>query len=116
MSRVSINRVELRGNVGQEPKISKVNETEVIRFSLATHEAYKDKNGELKEETTWHNVVAWKGQGMPNFEEIKKGANLSIEGKIRNGKFTNSKGEEKAFSEVIALKITVNESSATIMV
>ena len=69
----SINRVELRGNVGSEPRINEVGESKVIRFSLATNETFKDRNGVLKEETTWHSVSAWAGRGMPDFNEIKKG-------------------------------------------
>ena len=71
----SVNRVELKGNVGQEPKIMRVeNGGSVVRFSLATHETFKTKSGELKEETTWHNVVAWSVKGMPDFEKIRKGS------------------------------------------
>ena len=70
----SLNRVELKGNVGQDPKIMRVeNGGSVIRFSLATHETFKTKSGELKEETTWHNVVAWSVKGMPDFNRIRKG-------------------------------------------
>ena len=42
----SLNKVELKGNVGQEPKIMRVeNGGSVIRFSLATHETFKTKSG-----------------------------------------------------------------------
>ena len=104
----SINRAELRGNVGQDPKITQVNELSVARFRMATNETYKDKKGELKEETIWHNIVAWGGKGIPEFKEIKKGVNLSVTGKIRNGKYKTESGEDRYFSEILANKIEVN--------
>lgn len=104
----SLNRVELKGNVGQDPKIMRVeNGGSVIRFSLATHETFKTKSGELKEETTWHNVVAWSVKGMPDFSRIKKGVFIELVGKIRYVKFTNQAGEEKTLTEILALKIII---------
>ncbi len=104
----SVNRVELKGNVGQEPKIMKVeNGGSVIRFSLATHEMFKTKSGEFKEETTWHNVVAWSVKGMPDFEKIKKGTFIELVGKIRYVKFRAQSGEERFITEILALKIVV---------
>ena len=107
----SLNKVELKGNVGQEPKIMRVeNGGSVIRFSLATHETFKTKNGELKEETTWHNIVAWNGKGMPDFNDIKKGVCVNVMGRVRNVKYTNSEGEDKYFNEVLANRLHIEDS------
>ncbi len=104
----SVNRVELKGNVGQEPKIMKVeNGGSVVRFSLATHETFRTKSGEFKEETTWHNVVAWATKGMPDFEKIKKGTFLELLGKIRYVKYKNQAGEDRVITEILALKIII---------
>ena len=59
-----LNRVELRGRVGHDPRITNVGESQVARFSLATNEAFRGKNGELREEVTWHNVTAWAGRNI----------------------------------------------------
>lgn len=105
----SINRVELRGNVGQPPRINQVGETRVIKFSIATNERFKDKAGVLKEETTWHNVVAWEGRGMPNFDEIKKGSCVSVLGRIRQNKFTTSDGEERQVVDILANRLVIED-------
>lgn len=104
----SLNKVELKGNVGQDPKIVKLEGgTTMVRFSLATHENYKTKEGEWKEETVWHNIVAWSGKYMPDFNAIKKGMFVEVTGKIRYGKYTGQTGEEKSVTEILALKIVV---------
>ncbi len=107
----SLNKVELKGNVGQEPKIVSVESGgTVARFPLATHESYKDKNGEWKEETTWHNIVAWSLKGMPDFARIKKGVFMELTGKIRYVKYKNASGEEKFLTEILALKMIIPQT------
>lgn len=106
----SINRIELRGNVGTAPRINEVGENKVIRFSMATNERFKDRNGVLKEETTWHNIVAWSGKGMPDFNDIQKGKCVSVMGRVRNVKYTNSEGEDKYFNEVLANRLNIEDS------
>ena len=55
-----INKVILLGNVGRDPEIRSLeNGGKVAQFSLATNENYKEKDGNWKEQTEWHNIVAW---------------------------------------------------------
>lgn len=103
----SINRIELRGRVGQDARISKVGESYVARFSIATNETIKDHMGNIREETTWHSVSAWKNRDMPDFEKIRKGMCLYVVGKMRTVKYRNQDGQERLFYEVLASKITI---------
>lgn len=104
----SLNKVELKGHVGQEPKITLMeNGSSVVRFSLATNENYKTKNNEWKEETIWHNIVAWSSKSMPQFNKIKKGSFLELTGKIKYVKFRTQEGEDRFMTEILALKIVI---------
>lgn len=102
MERMTINRVEILGRVGIEPRITTAGNNRCARFSVATNEQYKDRNGGLHEETTWHNIAAWQGRSMPDINNIKKGALVHIYGRIRNTKFQGVDGEDKYFSEITA--------------
>ena len=54
------NNVQLIGNLGQDPEIINLESgKKLAKFSIATNESYKDKNGEKVEQTYWHNIVAW---------------------------------------------------------
>jgi len=54
------NKVQLIGNVGNEPEITNLESgKKVAKFSIATNESYKDSNGEKVTNTQWHNIVAW---------------------------------------------------------
>ena len=103
----SVNKVELKGRVGQEPKILKVEQGVVIRFTMATNELFRGKDNTFREETTWHNVVAWSKKGMPDFESIKKGTFLEITGRIKYVKYTDSNGFERTATEINASRITI---------
>ena len=69
---MSVNKVILIGNLGQNPEIRSTSDgRELVNFSIATTEAWKDKaTGERKDKTEWHRVVVF-SQGL--VEVIKKG-------------------------------------------
>ena len=104
----SLNKVELRGRVGQDAKIIKTeNGVMAARFTLATNEIIRGRDENLREETTWHNIVAWNRKGMPDFENIRTGVFLAVEGKIRYVKYTTTSGEERYMTEIVAQKIVI---------
>jgi single-strand DNA-binding protein len=103
----SINRVELLGRIGQNPKIMNCGDSQVAKFSIATNERFKDRSGTLKEETTWHNVSVWASRNTDDFRLLKKGVLVHVIGKIRNAKYQNAEGEDRYYTEVTATKMTI---------
>ena len=97
-----LNRIEIRGNVGNV-NIINVGNTRVAHFSVATNFAYKDRNGEPVIETTWHNVTAWDGnKGIPSLEIIAKGFPLYVTGRLRIQKYIAGDGTDKTSYDIIA--------------
>ncbi|MBI1836385.1 MAG: single-stranded DNA-binding protein [Flavobacteriia bacterium] len=91
------NKVSLIGRVGQKPEIKPVgNDYSLTRFSIAINEGYKDKNGQWKENTTWHNVMAWGKTAERITKIVEKGQEVMIEGKIVNKSY--EKDGEKRYS------------------
>lgn len=107
----SINRVELLGRIGQNPKIMTCGDSQVAKFSLATNETFKDRGGTLKEETTWHNVSVWASRNTDDFRLLKKGVLVHVVGKIRNTRYQNAEGEERYFTEVSATRLHVRRDT-----
>lgn len=105
-----LNRIELRGNVGSV-RISTVGTSQMARFSLATNFMYKTKEGEAVVETTWHNVVAWSGKGMPDFNRIGKGSPVYVCGRLKSSKYTAGDGTERQIYEVIANRLSIESDS-----
>ncbi|MDO5442108.1 MAG: single-stranded DNA-binding protein [Bacteroidia bacterium] len=95
-----LNRIELRGNVGSV-KILNAGGTRLARISLATNYVYKNKDGDPVIETTWHNISAWEGKNMPDFESIQRGDKLYVCGRIRAQRYEGTDGMEHTVYEVL---------------
>ena len=100
-----MNKVILRGNVGQDPQITDFqNGGKVAQFSLATTErGFTTKDGrEVPEQTTWHNIVV-KKMGLSEIcqQYVKKGTPLLIEGKISYRSYEDNAGQTRYITEII---------------
>jgi single-strand DNA-binding protein len=99
---MSINKVILVGNVGKDPEVRYLEGgTAVCKFSLATSETYKNKDGEKVSSTEWHNIVLWRGLAEIAEKYIKKGMQLYIEGRIKTRSYTDQEGKVKYISEIV---------------
>ncbi len=109
----SINKVQLAGNLGNDPEIKTFeNGNKLARFSMATNEEYTTRNGEKATNTQWHFVTAW-GKIAERVEtELKKGSFISIEGRLVNRNYTDKNGQKKYITEVVANDIAVNQKAA----
>lgn len=103
----SLNRVQLLGNIGAEPKVQQLqNGNKCALFSIATSEpAVTLQNGmQVPERTEWHSVVAWGRQAEIVQQYLPKGAQVYVEGKMRTRKYTKD-GVERYTTEVVAESI-----------
>lgn len=99
---MSVNRVFLIGRVGQDPEVIHLDSgATVAKLSLATNETYKNKQGEKVEDTTWHNIVAWRGIAEVIEKYVKKGDQVYFDGKIKNRSWTDKDGNKKWTTEVV---------------
>ena len=100
----SVNKVILVGNVGKDPEIKYTpSGIPVGKFSLATNERFKDKNGEFQERTEWHNIVAWQRLAEIVGEYVSRGSKLYVEGKIQTSSWEDRQtGERKYRTEIVA--------------
>ena len=95
----------LIGNVGRDPEVRYLDgnsgNAKVATFTLATTERYRDRNGETRENTEWHNIVAWRGNADVAERFIKKGTQLYIEGRIRTRSWDDQTGNKRYTTEII---------------
>jgi single-strand DNA-binding protein len=100
----SLNRVQLIGNLGQDPEIrAKQSGDKIATFSMATTDSWTDaRSGEKKEKTEWHRVVIF-SDGLAGVAEkyLKKGMKVFIEGALQTRKWTDNGGVEKYTTEVV---------------
>jgi single-strand DNA-binding protein len=96
------NSVRLIGNLGDEPKVRKLDSgKKVAAFSIATNEIYYDQGGKKVSETTWHRLVAWGKQADIVENYLKKGSEIAVEGKLTNRSYEDKNGEKQYITEVV---------------
>lgn len=107
---MSLNKVMLIGNVGKDPEIRYFennsqnggNAPKVASFTLATTERFRDRNGETRENTEWHNIVAWRQLADICEKYVKKGTQVYIEGRLRTRSWDDQNGNKRYTTEIIA--------------
>ena len=100
---MSVNKVILLGNVGQDPKVKYFDSgSAVATFSLATTDrAYTLANGtQVPERTEWHNIVASNRWAEIVDKYLHKGDKLYVEGKLRTRTYTDQAGATRYVTEV----------------
>ena len=107
---MSLNKVMLIGNVGNDPEVRYLESNpqnpaanvKVASFRLATTERFKDRSGELRENTEWHSITVWRNNADVVEKFVHKGSQVYIEGKLRTRQWTDQTGAKRYTTEVVA--------------
>lgn len=102
-----INKVILIGHIGGDPEVRYMpNGNAVATLSVATTEAWKDKQtGDKQERTEWHRVVCFNRLGEIAGEYVRKGSKLYVEGSLRTRKWQDPQGQDRYTTEIVASDI-----------
>ena len=97
------NRIQLIGRVGKDPEFRLLESGKnVVNFSMATSDSYKNTAGEKTTDTQWHQIVAWGGLAEIADKYLKKGSEVAIQGKLVHRNYEGPDGKRRYVSEVIA--------------
>lgn len=97
----SLNKVMLIGNLGKDPELKYTPGGQAVAtFSLATTRKWKDKEGNEKEDTQWHNIKVWGRLAEIAQQYLKKGRQLYVEGRLETRQYEQD-GQRKYFTEVV---------------
>ena len=100
---MALNKVLLIGNVGKDPEIRHLQGgASVATITLATSERYRDRNGESRELTEWHTIIAWRQLADLAENYIRKGSQIYVEGKIRSRSWDDQNGQKRYVTEIQA--------------
>ena len=100
------NSVRLVGHLGSDPEVKEVGASKkVARVSIATNTSYKNDKGEKVEETQWHNLVLWDKNAQLAEAYLKKGSEISIEGKLTSRSYNDKDGIKRYITEVVVNEV-----------
>jgi single-strand DNA-binding protein len=103
---MAVNKVILIGNLGQDPEVRySPSGQAVCNISIATNEAWTDKNGQKQEKTEWHRVVVFGKLAELVGQYLKKGRQAYLEGKLQTRQWQDKDGQTRYTTEVVAQTI-----------
>lgn len=111
-----INKVILVGNCGQDPETRyTASGSAVTNISVATSEAWKDKQtGQQQERTEWHRVVFFNRLGEIAGEYLRKGSKVYVEGSLRTRKWQDQSGQDRYTTEIVASEMQMLDSKSSV--
>ena len=93
---MSVNKVYLLGNVGQNPELKTAkNGKAFCRINVATNEKHIKEDGEEVQKTTWHSVHVFGPQAEWACSRLQKGFRVFIEGRLDRKTEEDEAGQKK---------------------
>jgi single-strand DNA-binding protein len=90
------NKVSLIGRLGAQPEVMTFESgRKMARFTLATNESYKNKDGEWQENTQWHIITAWGKTAELVGKLLQKGNEIVVDGKLVTNTYETKEGEKR---------------------
>ena len=107
-----INKVIIVGNIGGDPDVRYMpNGNAVTNVTIATSEAWKDKQtGQNQERTEWHRAVFFNRLGEIAGEYLRKGSKVYIEGSLRTRKWQAQDGTDRYTTEIVVSEMQMLDS------
>ena len=99
---LNVNRVTLLGHVGRDPEFhTNASGDRAARFSLATTERWKNRDGEPEERTEWHRIIVFGGTVDVVERLVRKGTTVLVEGRLTVREYTDKEDTRKQATEII---------------
>jgi len=114
----SLNKVMLIGRLTRDPEMRYTPSGQpVTSFSIATNRYSSGADGERREFTDYHNIVAW-NIGRRNLAELvanytKKGSSVYVEGRLQTRSWEGQDGQKRRATEVVASDVQFLDSRST---
>jgi single-strand DNA-binding protein len=103
---MSLNQVQLIGNVGSAPEVLKKTEKGAfVRFSIATNKQFTNRQGETIQKVQWHKVMVNNGLGTFVAAHLKKGMRLFVSGELNYDEWTDKNGQERETTSIFANRV-----------
>lgn len=113
MASRSLNKVTLIGNLTRDPELRYTPQgTPVCTFGIATNRSWSTDQGEKKEETEFHTIVAWNRLAEIVSEFLQKGRQAYVEGRLQTREWEAPDGAKRQRTEIIATEILFLGSGA----
>ena len=104
-------KLQIIGNLGKDCIVKEVNGKNVINFSVAHTERYKDSQGNQKERTTWVECAYWTDRTAVA-QYLTKGRTVYAEGTPEADAYSNKEGQPAATLRMRVQNVQLLSSNA----
>lgn len=99
----SLNRAQVIGNLTRDPEVRSLPSGQTVTsFAVATNRRWKDKDGNYKEDTQYHEVVVWGKLGEMASTMLQKGKKVFVEGRLSTSSWEGQDGSKRSKTEIVA--------------
>lgn len=101
-----LNKALIAGNLTRDPEIKALpSGGQVASFSIATNRRFKGRDGQMQEQTDFHNIVVFGNQAENSARFLRKGSQVFVEGRLQTRSW-ESDGQRHYRTEVVADQVT----------
>ncbi len=102
----SLNRATVIGNLTRDPELKYTpNGQAVASFAVATNRRWKNANGEMQDDTQYHEIVCWGKLAEIATQLFSKGKKAYVEGRIQTRNWDGPDGTKRNRTEIVAENI-----------
>lgn len=99
----SLNRAQIIGNLTRDPEVRTLPSGQAVcSFAVATNRRWKDKDGNQKEDTQYHEVSVWGRLGELASSMLSKGKKVYVEGRLQTTNWEGNDGAKRSKTEIVA--------------
>lgn len=113
---MNLNKALIIGNLTRDPELRTTPSGQTVcSFGVATNRRWKDQaSGELREQTEFHNIVAWGKLADTCHQYLKKGGKVFIEGRIQTRSWQDQAGQKRNRTEIVADNMIMLDKKGTV--
>ncbi|MEX1051848.1 MAG: single-stranded DNA-binding protein [Patescibacteria group bacterium] len=99
----NLNRAQIIGNLTRDPEVRSLPSGQsVVNFAVATNRRWKDKDGNFKEDTQYHEISVWGRLGELASQMLSKGKKVYVEGRLSTNSWEGNDGVKRQRTEITA--------------
>lgn len=107
MSR-GLNKVMIIGRLGRAPEMRFTpNGVSVANFSMACDRSWADAEGKKHTSTEWFNIVAWGSLAEIAKDNLVKGSQVYVEGRLQSRTWQDKEGQQHRSFEIVARDLLI---------
>lgn len=99
---MSLNRVQLIGNLTRDPEVRNTSGGRaVVNYSVATSRKWTDAAGQAKDQTEFHNIVVFGKLAEICAQYLRKGSKVYVDGRLQTSSWEGEDGVKRYRTEII---------------